>query len=920
MKLSSKIVFSAIIFCLLIFISFWASAQTTTVTFKVNMNYLIEQDRFDPSTEFVDLAGSFNNWGDPGYMFSDDSADGIYTTVATLKVGATVEFKARINGEWAGREEFPGGGPNRSYTVEETGIVEFWYNDEIPEYVLDVQISSSGNSILPGESIRFIDQSSGNPVAWEWTFPGGSPSSSTEQSPLVSYSSEGNYDVTLKITNDQGEELSESFAEYVKVGDKATYWWNETVFYEIFVRSFKDSDGDGRGDFKGLIDKLDYLNDGDPKTHDDLGVTGIWLMPIQQSPSYHGYDVIDYREIEKDYGSNEDFKLFMEEAHSRGIRVIIDLVMNHSSDEIPWFQESLNPESDYRDWYIWRDQDPGGSGPWGQDVWHSRNGDYYYGLFWSGMPDLNYNSPEVKTEMFDIARFWLEEMNVDGFRLDAVKYIYENDNSLEDTEETFQFWKDFRRHYKSINPESFSVGEAWTSTDKVVKYVENEGLDYCFEFDLAGSMLNAVNSQNASGLSHQAEKVMAAYPYLQFGTFLTNHDINRVMDQLGYDESKARLASELLLTLPGIPYLYYGEEIGMTGTKPDEDIRTPMQWSGNEGAGFTDGSPWHRINGDYNERNVTNQQSNYHSLWHNYRKMIALRNHHQALQTGNYRTIMSSNDQVYAFLRQLEEENILIVSNLSVEALTTELSLAYSGIDPGNYQLIDLLGHGKISLTVNENSEFEADNISIPPQTTLVYKFFQGSAPDTRVTFQVDMNPMISAGAFDPDSESVDIVAGFNDFGASQTDLSDENNDGIYTYEYTGADVGNTLSYKYRINGVDDDRAEYPNSDFYREYLIFENENIVFNVYQSDLITSIQSLGNNISVYPNPSPGQFFIRIHNRGYSRYQLIDMSGTVRYRGKINPGTESITIDTALSSGIYLLQVQSEKHIITKRLMIK
>ncbi|HPF94793.1 MAG TPA: alpha-amylase family glycosyl hydrolase, partial [Tenuifilaceae bacterium] len=377
-----------------------------------------------------------------------------------------------------GNEEFPNGGPNRTYTVEEDGVVEFWYNDEFPSYILNVSISSSAVYAEVGETINFFDTSTGNPVEWIWEFPGGTPSTSTLQNPLVTYASQGEYSVTLTIKNADNEQQTKTFSDYIKVGSKQTFWWNDAVFYEVFVRSFYDSNSDGKGDIQGLIEKLDYLNDGDPNTDTDLGVTGIWLMPIMQSPSYHGYDATDYRTVEQDYGSNADFVQLVNEAHARGIKVIIDLVMNHTSNQHNWFTESTNTESDKRDWYVWSDTNPGFSGPWGQTVWHYSNGSYFYGLFWSGMPDLNYNTQAVKDEMFDIARFWLEDLNVDGFRLDAVKYIYEEGEDLENLPETIQFWKDFRSYYKSVNPDAFSVGEAWASTQVVMPYVNDDALDY----------------------------------------------------------------------------------------------------------------------------------------------------------------------------------------------------------------------------------------------------------------------------------------------------------------------------------------------------------------------------------------------------------------------------------------------------------
>ncbi len=277
-------------------------------------------------------------------------------------------------------------------------------------------------------------------------------------------------------------------------------------------------------------------------------------------------------------------------------------------------------------------------------------------------------------------------MEVDGFRLDAVKYIYENEQGLEDTDATFQFWKDFRAHYKSVNSEAFSVGEAWTSTEKASKYVNGNGLDYVFEFDLANAMLNAVNSGNATSLGSQTAQVMSSYPYLQFGTFLTNHDQNRLMDQLGNDESKAKLAANLLLCMPGIPYLYYGEEIGMNGSKPDEDIRLPMQWNSQSTAGFTDGSPWRAPKNDYTNKNVADQQRDTASLWRSYQQLIAIRNNQPALSKGNFKHIDTGNSAIFACLRQYEADDILVIANVSNNLQENVLvQMKFSGIASGNY-------------------------------------------------------------------------------------------------------------------------------------------------------------------------------------------------------------------------------------------
>ena len=364
-----------------------------------------------------------------------------------------------------------------------------------------------------------------------------------------------------------------------------TYWWNDAVFYEIFVRSFYDSDNDGIGDFRGIIEKLDYLNDGDPNTDTDLGITGIWLMPMMESPSYHGYDITDYFATEPDYGTMADFEALLEAAHARGIKVIIDFVMNHTSDQHPWFTRSANAESDFRDWYIWSDNNPGFNGPWGQNVWHSRNNDYYYGLFWGGMPDLNYSHPPVKEAMFEITEFWLDK-GVDGFRLDAIKYLDEDGTILENTPETFTLLEDFNTVYKTANPEAFTVGEVWSNTTSIIPFVQNDRLDICFDFDLAGAIINAVNGNNPATIQNQFNVLQLAYPKLQYATFLTNHDIDRVFSQLGNSEARMKLAASLYLSMPGIPFIYYGEELGMTGTGNHENIRRPMQWSAGANGGF----------------------------------------------------------------------------------------------------------------------------------------------------------------------------------------------------------------------------------------------------------------------------------------------------------------------------------------------
>ena len=488
------------------------------------------------------------------------------------------------------------------------------------------------------------------------------------------------------------------------------YWWNETVFYEIFVRSFYDSDGDGVGDINGLIQKLDYLNDGDPTTTDDLGITGLWLMPIMQSPSYHGYDVVDYYAVDNEYGTEEDFKRLMDEAHKRGIRVIVDLVINHTSVSHPWFLQSRSKDSEYRDWYIWSDTRHSYAGPWGQQVWHTASGSYYYGIFWSGMPDLNLRNPQTTAEIQAVAQFWLNDMGVDGFRLDAIKHLVENGAAQENTADTHAWLSDFYTFYKSLDPNAFAVGEAWTSTRELVEYTGDE-VDIVFAFDLAEDFLNAARGPFAQNVSTRTAQMVESFPAGQYATFLANHDQNRAMSQLLGDVDQAKLAATLLLTSPGVPFIYYGEEIGMSGTKPDEDIRLPMQWTGDSpGAGFTTGMPWRPVGEDYPTLNVFSQGSNPASLLSHYRELIHLRNAHPALRTGEWLPLETGSEHIYAFLRYADEDILLILVNAHRETVSAgdyALTLESASLTP-NAQAISLLGlENPASLQITSNGGFE---------------------------------------------------------------------------------------------------------------------------------------------------------------------------------------------------------------------
>lgn len=728
--------YAHLVIALIVFLSPSLLAQNVPLLFEVNMSYQIETNQFDPENEFVDVAGSFNGWGETLTKLSDEDQDSIYSVeVDGFTPGQEIEYKFRINGEWNDREEFPGAGNNRSYTVkEENNEIYVWYNNEVnPTGSPNADFAVSSSQVYTNSVVQFYNRSSGDIESWEWSFEGGSPDTSSSENPTVRYSSSGEYDVQL-ITSNDSESDTLFIENYITVLERETgetKWWNETVFYEIFVRSFYDSDGDGIGDFNGITEKLDYLNDGDPDTYDDLGITGIWLMPIHESPTYHGYDVIDYRSINPDYGTMADFKNFLDEAHERGIKVIIDYVMNHTSSQHPWFQKSAAEDSHFRDFYRWSDTNPGYSGPWGQQVWHPNNGDYYYGLFWGGMPDLNYENPAVKDSMFAISDFWINEVGVDGFRQDAVIYIDEDGQKLKNTEGTFQFWQDFNTNLKTANPDAFAVGEAWEPTDIALQYMTNNRLDYVFEFDLASSILQSVNEENAESVLSQIQKVYDSYPFLQYGTFLTNHDQNRVMNVLEENTNKAKVAASLYLTLPGIPYIYYGEEVGMLGEKPDPDIRLPMQWSDEAYAGFSNTSPWRSPNNNYSEFNVSVMREDESSLLNHYRELIHIRNQIKKLQTGKYEAAITDNKNLFLFLRETDDGSspIVVAVNLSESSISNASAMfsksffTYGPSNAGYFEASVIYGASEheIKFPYSEDKpEQLVENISLEPYSTKI--------------------------------------------------------------------------------------------------------------------------------------------------------------------------------------------------------
>lgn len=454
-------------------------------------------------------------------------------------------------------------------------------------------------------------------------------------------------------------------------------WWRDAVFYEIFVRSFQDSDGDGVGDLRGVTQRLDYLA--------DLGVRGLWLMPIQPSPSYHGYDVTDYGGVNPDYGTMADLEALVAAARARGIGVITDFVLNHSSSQHPWFIDAkTGPGARYRDYYTWAEA-PIASWrrPWdGANVWHEANGSYYYGLFWSGMPDLNLGNAELAQRMVDTMSAWLDR-GLAGFRVDAARYLFETpDGVLADLPRSIDFITRVREATRAAHPDALFVAEAWTSEDLVARYYGEGGDAYqlAFSFDLAGAMLAAVNGGSRSELVEVLRRTEANVPDRGFeAPFLTNHDMPRLLRQLGGDVRKNRLAVALLMSMPGTPFLYYGEEIGLQGGagSEDENKRTPMRWTaGGETHGFTTaGAAWYPQPKELDGTDVETQRGEAGSLWTLYQRHIALRTREAALRRGaavRAEITEGGTAATFAMLRELPAdaggERVLAVYNLGGEA------------------------------------------------------------------------------------------------------------------------------------------------------------------------------------------------------------------------------------------------------------
>jgi maltose alpha-D-glucosyltransferase/alpha-amylase len=509
-------------------------------------------------------------------------------------------------------------------------------------------------------------------------------------------------------------------------------WYKRAVFYEVLVRGFHDSNGDGTGDLRGLIDKLDYLQ--------WLGVDCLWLLPVYESPLRDGgYDIADYRAIMPEFGSLDDFRELIEQTHGRGMRLITDLVMNHTSDRHPWFEESrLNPAGPYGDFYVWSDTDElyqdarviNSDTETSNWAWDPVRQQFYWHRFFSHQPDLNYENPAVQDAMLEVVDFWLD-MGIDGFRLDAVPYLFEQEGTeCCGLKLTHEFLKRLRRHVDRRYDDRVLLAEANQWPSEVVDYFgDGDECHMAFHFPLMPRIFMAARREQRYPITEVLAQTPAIPDSCQWGLFLRNHDeltLEMVTDEerdYMYDEyakdprMKAnmgicrRLApmldnsrelmalfNALLLSLPGSPVIYYGDEIGMgedTYLGDRDGVRTPMQWNGDRNGGFSTAEPpalylsalLDPVYG-YQAVNVASQQQTSTSLLQWMRAMLSTRKQHPVFGLGSFEDLGGTNPSVFAFLREYAGDVVLCVNTLSRFAQYTELDLArFAGAVP-----IELLG------------------------------------------------------------------------------------------------------------------------------------------------------------------------------------------------------------------------------------
>jgi maltose alpha-D-glucosyltransferase/alpha-amylase len=503
----------------------------------------------------------------------------------------------------------------------------------------------------------------------------------------------------------------------------ANDWYKDAVLYELYVRAFRDTNGDGHGDLRGVIEKLDYVK--------SLGIDAIWLLPMMPSPLHDdGYDVSDFYSIHEDYGTLEDFRLLVEEAHKRELKVIAELIMNHTSSQHPWFQESRSSKDNpKRDWYVWSDRDDKYQGTrvifidteasnWTKD---ELTGEYYWHRFFSHQPDLNYDNPEVQEEMKKVIKFWLD-LGVDGFRMDAIPYLFEREGTNnENIPETHAFLKEIRNYVDSLKPDCFLLGEVNQWPEDTLPYF-GDGTDempLLFHFPVMPRLYKAVAEGKRDGVVWIMNNTPAIPETCQWVVFLRNHDEltlemvteeerafmyevyapdpamkknvgirRRLAPLLDNDARKIKLMNSMLMSLPGTPIVYYGDEIGMGDNINLYDrngVRTPMQWNAGKNADFSHVDTIYApvIDDDtygYHTVNVATQEQDPHSLLSFMRTLIKVRKQHPALGRGHFEILEPENHAILPFLNASDGDVVVSIHNLTDGEQTVSLDLsAYAG-------------------------------------------------------------------------------------------------------------------------------------------------------------------------------------------------------------------------------------------------
>lgn len=489
------------------------------------------------------------------------------------------------------------------------------------------------------------------------------------------------------------------------------------VFYEIFPRSFRDSNGDGIGDIKGITQALDYINDGNPNTDTDLGAAGIWITPLTSAPTEHKYNTTDYYNIDPEYGTIDDYKELLKEAHKRGIKVTMDFVANHVSAYHKWYQEAAkDPKSPYRDYFRWIKADTLGYNininPWGQRKVWVKQGDYYvYGLFEDIVLDLNYENPAVREEIKKVAKFWID-LGVDGFRLDSANNIYgpgEYPKGTDLVKNNIAWWTEFSKYVRNIKPDFYLFGEVWDKADVIAPYIKP--FDGLWNFTIQEMVPNMINTGLDSDFAAKLDKQYKTYEkvskdYVDL-PFLTNHDQDRIMGRLRNDVTKAKLAANIYLTLPGSPFIYAGEEIGMT----TGNMRTPIKWFDEY---KTPQTKWNSIKNSNQIVSWDKQKDDADSLYNYYKKIIRVRENNEALMKGNFEPVDTGTKKIVAYKRNLIKDgniakSVLVIHNIDFE----ENKVSFKDIDLSGMKVYyDSFSKNKGILSENE--------IKMAPQSTVM--------------------------------------------------------------------------------------------------------------------------------------------------------------------------------------------------------